>query len=667
LIAKFFIVNFPSTFKVFKVKSTLRKKFILLSTVLVTIIMITITYLFTIREINSKRTAVESQMRRIAEGIATMQLLDRQDWAVYQNYISQLVSLNRDIVYIAIYDDRNLLRSHALNSDLIEGQMPSYQSSRITARIVKQLDSGEIAKESQPDLNTQRVNIQAGERVLGSVHVGFSLIQINDQLQNSIRLNIGLAVFFFIVFTTAAVFVSGKLTAPLERLSAAMTAVAAGNLEQKIKIETSDEIGELAQNFNQMVEGLKERNIIEKLGSELGAKFILTDLANLVREQIGAAIGASAARLYIRNRDQSNTYYEITVAGDGPDHFPALLISLKIKDFLRQQVNGFMVRSTPEYIHHALRYRPEDRDGLVVPLIVKEDLLGLLFFTLPENQSSFDPKQQHFAVLLASQGVLALENALLYEDQREKERLQRELEIAREVQQKLLPARMPEISGFQIDGFCRSAQEVGGDYFDFFDLGDNRWGIVIADVSGKGTSASFYMAEIKGMMLQLTGRQHSPAELLGQLNHYLHLNVDRHLFVSMIYGILDGSAQKITFARAGHNSLLYINSANTYQFLTPSGIGLGLDPGKLFQQKIEEVILPLSPGDTLVFFTDGVVEAMNRSYEEFGEERMVEVLLTHAQKNCLVQRKELMVSLEKFMDGQPQNDDITTIIIRCEV
>jgi serine phosphatase RsbU (regulator of sigma subunit) len=326
-----------------------------------------------------------------------------------------------------------------------------------------------------------------------------------------------------------------------------------------------------------------------------------------------------------------------------------------------------MVRTAPENIHPALRYRPEDRDGLVVPLIVKEDLLGLLFFTLPENQSRFDPKQQHFAVLLASQGVLALENALLYEDQREKERLQRELEIAREVQQKLLPARMPEISGFQIDGFCRSAQEVGGDYFDFFELGDNRWGIVIADVSGKGTSASFYMAEIKGMMLQLTGRQHSPAELLGQLNHYLHLNVDRHLFVSMIYGILDGSAQKITFARAGHNSLLCINSANTYQFLTPSGIGLGLDPGKLFQQKIEEVILPLSPGDTLVFFTDGVVEAMNRSYEEFGEERMVEVLLTHAQKNCLVQRKELMVSLEKFMDGQPQNDDITTIIIRCEV
>jgi sigma-B regulation protein RsbU (phosphoserine phosphatase) len=134
----------------------------------------------------------------------------------------------------------------------------------------------------------------------------------------------------------------------------------------------------------------------------------------------------------------------------------------------------------------------------------------------------------------------------------------------------------------------------------------------------------------------------------------------------MIYGILDSPAQTFTFARAGHNSLLYIDSTNGHQFLTPSGIGLGLDPGNLFQQKIEEVTMPLSSGDTLLFFTDGVVEAMNRSYEEFGEERVVEVLLTHAQKNCLVQRKELLASLDKFMDGQPQNDDITTIIIKCE-
>jgi sigma-B regulation protein RsbU (phosphoserine phosphatase) len=387
---------------------------------------------------------------------------------------------------------------------------------------------------------------------------------------------------------------------------------------------------------------------------------------NLVREQIGTAIGASAARLYIRNREKSNSYHEITVQQKEQKRFPPLSISRKTKDFLRKQPNGFMIHSAPEFVHHSLRYQPGDRDGLVVPLIIKDNLLGLLFFSLPEDQSTFDPKQQHFAVLLASQGALALENALLYEDQREKERLQRELEIAREVQQKLLPAQMPVIKGFQIDGFCRSAQEVGGDYFDFFDLGDSRWGIVIADVSGKGTSASFYMAELKGMMLQLTGRQPSPAELLIEINHYLHQNVDRHLFVTMIYGVLDVSNKRFTFARAGHNSLLHLDSKKNYRFLTPVGIGLGLESGKLFRKKIEEVALPITTGDTLVFFTDGVVEAMNRFYQEFGEERMVKVFLTHAHQNIYIQRKELLNSLEKFMDGQPQYDDITMILIKAE-
>jgi sigma-B regulation protein RsbU (phosphoserine phosphatase) len=136
--------------------------------------------------------------------------------------------------------------------------------------------------------------------------------------------------------------------------------------------------------------------------------------------------------------------------------------------------------------------------------------------------------------------------------------------------------------------------------------------------------------------------------------------------VTMIYGILDVSNKKLTFARAGHNSLLHLDSKKNYQFLTPAGIGLGLESGKLFREKIEEVSLPIAVGDTLVFFTDGVVEAMNGFYQEFGEERMVKVLLAHAHQNIYIQRKELLCSLEKFMGGQPQHDDITMIIIKSE-
>jgi len=260
-------------------KFSLRAKFIFLSTILVTLIIITVTYLFTIRELHSKRLSAESQIQRIAENVATMQLLDRQDWTVYQNYISRLIDFNKDIVYIAIYDDRLTLRAHSLNSELIEMQSARLNR-RQEAQIVKRLDEGAIADESRADLRTQRVNIQMGDRILGSVHVGFSLIKINNELREAIFLIIGLAAFFFMVFTAVSVFISGRLTGPLERLSNAMTAVANGNLDQVIEIETGDEIGQLSKNFNEMVGGLKERKIIESLArSQFIEKIISPDFA----------------------------------------------------------------------------------------------------------------------------------------------------------------------------------------------------------------------------------------------------------------------------------------------------------------------------------------------------------------------------------------------------
>jgi serine phosphatase RsbU (regulator of sigma subunit)/HAMP domain-containing protein len=637
---------------------SLRAKFIILSTALVTLIIVIVTYFFTIRELSSKRLSAESQIQRIAENIATMQLLDRQDWTVYQNYISRLIDFNKDIVYIAIYDDRLSLRAHALNRDLIDVDYTQL-SGRLQAQIVKRLDQGAIADESREDLRTQQVNIQIGDRILGSVHVGFSLIQINNELRNAIFLIIGLALFFFLVFTTVSIFISGRLTGPLERLSSAMTAVAAGNLNQEIKIETTDEIGQLSKNFNEMIQGLKERKIIENLAGELRATFILKELALAIRQRIGLAIGASATRLYIRNQNQSDLYEEITVQEKDKSFYPPISLIPVLRNHIAQNLEGFMIHDCPESVLKGLKHDLDSPNGLVIPMMIKNELLGMLFFALP--------KHQRFAVMLASQATLALENALLYEVQQEQERFKRELEIAREVQQKLLPEKMPETDGFQIEGFCRSAQEVGGDYFDFFQLDKSRLGIVIADVSGKGTSASFYMAEIKGMMLQLASRIQSPRELLTEVNQHLYLNVDRHLFVTMIYGILDRSKNEFRFARAGHNPLLHICSDRSYQLVTPTGIGLGLDEGELFENEIVESNIKLSKGDRLVLYTDGITEAMNEKLEEFGEENLVQFFLHHSDKPLTFQKEEILKTLETYMGNQPQHDDLTMVILRCEI
>ena len=645
-------------------KITLRTKFIILSTVLVTIIMASVTYFFIIREISAKTSAVESQMKRIAQNIATMQLLDRQDWNVYQNYISQLMEFNRDIVYIAIYDDRNALRAHTLNTDLIDIEQQFLTKSR-QAAIVRRLDSGAIAEESKGDLRTERVNIQLGERILGSVHVGFSIIGIDRELQHAIKINIGLGIFFIFFFNIISVVISRRLTKPLERLSKAMKEVNEGNLHQKVEPETRDEIAELTLSFNEMINGLREREIIENLGNELSSIFQLESLAPLVRDSLKNAIGASGARLYIKNRNLDGRFYEITITDKKERKFQPVKLTKTAEAYLYKNKNGFMIHSAPENILSQLRHKKTDENGLVMPMTVKDELFGILFFALPKNQEKFELKQQRFAATLAGQAALALENAMLYEDLREQERLKRELEIAREVQKKLLPTKMPEILGFQIDGICQSAFEVGGDYFDFFELDNNQIGIAIADVTGKGTSASFYMAELKGMMLQLTSNFLSPQTLLIELNKKLFRNLDRQMFVTMTYAILDVENKKISFARAGHNPLLKINANGSHQFLTPDGIGLGLESGELFDKKIEEVTLDLDSDEILVFYTDGITEAMNLTLDEFGEGRLLDNLIVKKGENVVQMREHLLKSLNQFLDGAPLHDDITMVLVKC--
>jgi len=629
----------------------------------VTVVMFAVTYFFTIRGIDAQKTSVQRQMSRIAQNIATMQLLDRQEWDVYQNYITQLMQFNEDIVYIAIYDDRNTLRAHTLNQELIElGQ--TLLTRRAQADLVRQIDNGAIAQESEGDLITERVNIQVGDRVLGSVHVGFSIIEINQDLFEGIKLNITLAVIFLILFNGVAVLLSRRLTSPLERLSRAMRAVKQGKLDQKLEAKSRDEIAELAQTFNDMVEGLRERQIIDKLGHELSAAFQIDNLGLLVREHLKNAVEAANTRLFIRNREDKEVYNEITAAHMKITNYPKLTMPKQIEAYLFENSNGFLIKSAPNYVSKALQEEYVEENGLVIPLLVKEQILGILFLDLPSDKRSFTDKQINFAVTLSNQAAMALENAMLYEELREQERYKRELEIARDVQHKLLPRKMPEIAGFQIAACFQSAQEVGGDYFDFFHLDNDHIGIAIADVCGKGTAASFYMAQIKGMMLQLTSRKLMPIELLVELNKKLYQNLEKNAFITMLYGVLNVSQKKLTFARAGHPGILKLGLNGHHEFLIPSGIGLGLEKGRIFKKYLVQESLYIEEEETIIFYTDGIVEAFNASQEVLGEERFVEFVKAEVTNDVIKMKQGILKSLKQFMADFPQHDDIALIILR---
>lgn len=248
---------------------------------------------------------------------------------------------------------------------------------------------------------------------------------------------------------------------------------------------------------------------------------------------------------------------------------------------------------------------------------------------------------------------------------RERERLRRELEVARKVQLSFLPAEVPRIPGLDIATICIPAMEVGGDYYDFVKLSDERLGIVVGDVSGKGISAAFYMTLTKGFLKSQAKYLQSPRETLIRINELFYENVARGHFISMIYGIFDMKQRTFTFARAGHNPLIiHRNRDARSEVLCPRGLALGLERGQIFEKNIDELAIDLHFKDIFVFYTDGFSEAMDKNNQEFGEDRLVELVKSGGHMTTDDLMKRINEKITDFVGKKQQHDDMTMVIVK---
>jgi serine phosphatase RsbU (regulator of sigma subunit) len=256
-------------------------------------------------------------------------------------------------------------------------------------------------------------------------------------------------------------------------------------------------------------------------------------------------------------------------------------------------------------------------------------------------------------------------------EQDEKRRLEQELRIARDIQMSLLPEGTLTVPGLSVAAICAPAREVGGDYYDFLPLSGGRIGVIIADVSGKGTSAALYMAELKGLMLSLSRIHTSPRALLIEADRIISNHLDARSFITMTYAIVDCAAGTITCARAGHTPFIRIARdapVRHAELLAPDGmvLGLNLDGGARFARCLEELTLPVAGGDLLFFFTDGISEAMDGRGDYFGDERLSACLEMLADCRPEAIRDSVLQEVTRFAQGQPQHDDITMVILKFE-
>ena len=266
---------------------------------------------------------------------------------------------------------------------------------------------------------------------------------------------------------------------------------------------------------------------------------------------------------------------------------------------------------------------------------------------------------------IAEQSAFALYNAIIYSMANEKKRLDHDLEIARDIQRILLPSEAPAIDGFQISGINVPARQVSGDYFDYIQVDQDRLGVAIADVSGKGVPASLIMAICRSVLRAEAARNPSPADVLRNVNRQLYPDIKEDMFISMAYLILGHQQDGVTLARAGHDApLWYKRQSQTVMPVKSPGMVVGIDSGSVFDRLTADFAVPLERNDCLVLYTDGVTETLNSEGDEFGVDRMMQSVRASANDSAQAIVKRIIEDVREFTGSVPQNDDMTLIAIR---
>ena len=302
---------------------------------------------------------------------------------------------------------------------------------------------------------------------------------------------------------------------------------------------------------------------------------------------------------------------------------------------------------------------------MMAPLLYGRQNMGILAVANGPMSASFSPSDFVVFKSIAEQSAFALYNAIIYSEANEKKRLDHDLQIARDIQRILLPSKPPPIDGFDIAGINIPARQVSGDYFDYIKVDDDRLGVVIADVSGKGVPASLIMAICRSVLRAEARLGQSPAEVLGKVNRQLYPDIKEDMFISMAYLILDHKRNQVTLSRGGHDApQLYRAATGEVESLKPPGMALGIDSGDVFDRITGDLSVPLERDDCLVLYTDGVTEMLDANGDEFGPERMIRSIRASASEGAQGVIARLTADVRNFANGHPQNDDITLIVVR---
>ncbi|HYL11795.1 MAG TPA: PP2C family protein-serine/threonine phosphatase [Terriglobales bacterium] len=402
---------------------------------------------------------------------------------------------------------------------------------------------------------------------------------------------------------------------------------------------------------DQVDELLKLQKAAKKISSILDLDQLIDQIVN----DIAISFGCVEANIYLKD----DLRQEMVLAGvcgctmHGKGH------GLKIG---KEGMVGYVaatgqMRYAPDVSKDAyyMACEPATQSEVAIPLEVDGEVIGV--FTASHHElDAFPAEQLRLLQALCSHISVAVHNARRFQKERvEKERINREVQEARAIQEALLPKSPPYIPGFSVAGLSIPAGAVGGDWYDFIALDDERWGLVLADVSGKGPAAALLMSATRGMLRSLAEACCTPGEVLTKLNRLMVEDFPNGKFVTMVYAVLDPATRTLTFASAGHLPPLLVDSSHTRFLNTETGLPLGLTFGSFSEAKIH-----LPENSKVLFYSDGITEAANAEEEEYGIAR----LQTHFAQAAAC-AESILQDVRSFAAPEPLRDDASVIVIKA--
>jgi sigma-B regulation protein RsbU (phosphoserine phosphatase) len=402
--------------------------------------------------------------------------------------------------------------------------------------------------------------------------------------------------------------------------------------------------------------------LISKVGVTLLASATLSETLNQIASLVFEAVPAD--RCLIMMSDEGGSELKVAVARlrDRQGEIGEIRVSRTIMEEVVGKGKSVLTSDAqhdPRFMSSTMTIQGI-RSVLAVPLGVGEKVFGIVYADSPIAEGRFTEDHLKVLTTLASVAAIRVENARLLEEQMERERMEHELQLASEIQQRFLPTAPPQITGYELQGISFPCYEIGGDYYDFIARDDNRMVIALGDVSGKGTAAALLMSSLHAAIHAQASSNNSLVDSISEVNRYLAENTPTNRFVTLFYAELDPQTGALAFLNAGHNPPIIAHSAGTVEHLAAGGLPLGIMPDTFYREGHTQ----LQPGDVLVAYSDGVSEAVNPSGEEFGAQRLYETIARNLDASAAGIRDRIEAALSKWAQGTPAADDITLVIVK---